>query len=376
MEIAQSLISPPGDTIQEHIDFIGMSQAELAERMGRPKEKINDIIKGREPITTTTAFQLDKVLGIPANFWLNREKTYRKELYELMQQEELELQKDWLTAFPVNEIRKLGWLPDTREKHILVDHLLKFFGVASTEEWETIYVAEEVSVAFRVSLAHTQSPHAISAWLRMGELQSKNLQIAPFDKKKFKEALFEIKELAFIMPEDFAGKLQNICANCGVALVYTPKLPKAPISGATRWFHNKPVIQLSGRYKTDDHFWFTFFHEAAHIILHGKKDIFLEDVSGTKINQEKEEQANSFASKILLPERQLNEIIHAAPHSVQSIQAFANKFKTPAGVIIGRLQHLKIIPFSMGNELRRKIELVNDAAKTSRREVFSTDTHR
>lgn len=70
-----------------------MSQAELAERMGRPKEKVNDIIKGREPITTATAFQLEKVLGIPASFWLNREKTYRKELYELQQQEELEKRK-------------------------------------------------------------------------------------------------------------------------------------------------------------------------------------------------------------------------------------------------------------------------------------------
>ena len=79
------LLSPPGDTIQEHIDFIGMSQAELAERMGRPKEKINDVIKGREPISEATAFQLETVLGIPASFWLNREKTYRKELYELQQ---------------------------------------------------------------------------------------------------------------------------------------------------------------------------------------------------------------------------------------------------------------------------------------------------
>ncbi|VAW19811.1 Antitoxin HigA / unknown domain [hydrothermal vent metagenome] len=356
-EIAKSLLSPPGDTIQEHIDFIGMSQAELAERMGRPKEKINDIIKGREPITIATAFQLEKVLGIPATFWLNREKTYRKELYELQQQEELEFKKDWLAAFPINELRKLGWLPDTREKHILVDNLLKFFGVASTEEWETIYVAEEVSVAFRVSLAHTQSPHAISAWLRMGELQTKDLQISPFDKKKFKEALAVIKELAFLMPEDFAKQLQNICAQCGVAVIYTPKLPKAPISGATRWFHNKPIIQLSGRFKTNDHFWFTFFHEAAHIILHGKKDIFLENVAGTEIDQEKEEEANAFAAKILLTEAQLQEIINSAPLTVDSIHEFANKFRTPTGVIIGRLQHLKLIPFSIGNSFREKIDL-------------------
>ncbi|MFM2387550.1 MAG: hypothetical protein RL660_2307 [Bacteroidota bacterium] len=357
LEIAKSLLSPPGDTIQEHIDFIGMSQAELAERMGRPKEKINDVIKGREPISTATAFQLEKVLGISASFWLNREKTYRKELYELQQQEELERQKGWLCAFPINEMRKYAWIPDTKEKHTSVDNLLKFFSVASTEEWERIYVDEEVSVAFKISLAHTKSPHAISAWLRKGEIQAKEIDVAEFDKKKFKEAMAEIKEVAFLMPDNYTKQLRNICAKCGVAVVLTQNLPKAPISGATRWFHNKPIIQLSGRFRTNDHFWFTFFHEAAHIILHGKKDIFLENVEGTETDQEKEEEANAFAAKILLTENELQQIIDAAPLTEKMIYEFANKFRTPPGVIIGRLQHLKLIPFHIGNSFRRKIDL-------------------
>jgi Zn-dependent peptidase ImmA (M78 family) len=263
-----------------------------------------------------------------------------------------------LDAFPVNEMKKFGWLPDTREKHVLVDGLLKFFSVASTDEWDRIYIAKEVSVAFRVSLAHTQSPHAISAWLRRGEIQAKEIEIAEFDKKKFKEAIVEIKELAFLMPDDFTQQLQNICAKCGVAVVFTQNLPKAPISGATRWFHNKPIIQLSGRFRTNDHFWFTFFHEAAHIILHGKKDIFLENVEGTEIDQEKEEEAHAFAAKILLTENELQEIIDAAPLNEEMISEFAKKFRTPAGVIIGRLQHLKLIPFSIGNGFRQKIDLV------------------
>jgi addiction module HigA family antidote len=360
LEIAKSLLSPPGDTIQEHLDYIGMSQAELAERMGRPKEKINDVIKGREPITPATAFQLEKVIGIPASFWLNREKTYRTELYELQQQEELEKQIDWLSAFPVNEMKKYGCLPETNEKHILVDSLLKFFCVASPEEWKKIYVEAEVSVAVRVSLAHTQSPHAISAWLRMGEIQAKELEIAEFDKKKFKDTLNDLKELAYVMPEDFIKQLQTRCANCGVAVVFTRNLPKAPISGATRWFHNKPIIQLSGRFKTNDHFWFTFFHEAAHILLHGKKDIFLENVEGTAMDQEKEKEANTFAAKLLLSENELQEIQNALPLTEKTIYAFSEKFRTPPGVIIGRLHHLKLIPFSFGNEFRKKVDLFGE----------------
>lgn len=357
LEIAKSLLSPPGDTIQEHIDFIGMSQAELAERMGRPKEKINDIIKGREPITTATAFQLEKVLGIPASFWLNREKTYRKELYELQQQEELEKKKDWMKAFPVYEMQKYGWLPDTKEKHILVDSLLKFFCIASTDEWERIYVDEEVSVAFRVSLANTKSPHAISAWLRMGEIQAKEINVAEFDKRKFKGALAEIKELAFLMPDDFSKKLQIICAKCGVAVVFTQNLPKAPISGATRWFHNKPIIQLSGRFKTNDHFWFTFFHEAAHIILHGKKDIFLENVEGTETDQEKEDEANAFAARTLIDDKDWKEIIANLPLMPMEIEEYARKLRVAPGIIVGRLQHEDLVSKTFGNDLKTKTEL-------------------
>lgn len=197
LEIAKSLLSPPGDIIQEHIDFIGMSQAELAERMGRPKEKINDVIKGREPISMATAFQLENVLGIPASFWLNREKTYRKELYELQQRDKLEMEKDWLSEFPVNEMQKFRWLTKTREKHILMDNLLKFFCVASTEEWERIYVDKEVSVAFRVSLARAQSPHAISARLRKGEIQAKEIELQNLIKRSSKKHWKKLKSWLF-----------------------------------------------------------------------------------------------------------------------------------------------------------------------------------
>ena len=355
----RELLSPPGDTIQETIDMMGMTQAELAERMGRPKEKVNDVIKGREPISTSTAFQLEKVLGIPASFWLNREKEYRKELFELDEQAFYESCIGWLQNFPLLQMKKLEWLPSTREKAVLVEAMLKFFGVARPEEWSRIYVHEEVSVAFRVSLANTQNPHAVSAWLRQGELQAKHLNVPEFDKKRFREKLFTIKELAYEMPDDFANQLQQMCAECGVAVVYTPNLPKAPISGATRWFHNKPIIQMSGRFKTDDHFWFTFFHEAGHIILHGKKDIFLENLEGTEIDQEKEQEANDFASKMLMHQMAYRAVENSFPLYDEKIIELAKEWRIPPGVIVGRLQHMGHLTYKEFNTLKRKINLFN-----------------
>ena len=357
------LISPPGDTIQETLDEIGMSQAELAERMGRPKEKINDIIKGREPITTHTAFQLEKVLNIPASFWLNREKEYRRRLYELEQQQRMEEALGWLDNFPLGAMKKMGILPKTRKKVELVDLLLHFFNIASPKQWETIYIAKEVSIAFRISLANTKDPYAISVWLRKGEVDADSLDLAEFDKKRFRNMLREVKELAYEFPADFAIRLQQMCAKTGVAVVYTPPLPKAPISGAVRWIRHHPLIQLSGRYKTDDHFWFTFFHEAAHILLHGKKDVFLEEVKGTFIDQAKEEEANRFAARFLLKEAEFQKILGNDILTKEMILDYSRKFRTPPGVIIGRLQHEGVLRFSEGNNLRRKINLFDDEGK-------------
>ncbi len=127
--------------------------------------------------------------------------------------------------------------------------------------------------------------------------------------------------------------LRVMCHDCGVALVYTRQLPKAPISGASRWFRQTPLIQLSDRFKTADQFWFSFFHEAGHIILHGKKDIFLEDLKGTLADKNKEEEANNYAASLLLPETELQEILASQPLTTEIIRGFAQKFSVPAGII-------------------------------------------
>mgnify|MGYP001591444739 CR=1 FL=1 len=40
-------ISPPGETLAEKLDELGMSQAELAQRMGRPQKTVGEIIYGK-----------------------------------------------------------------------------------------------------------------------------------------------------------------------------------------------------------------------------------------------------------------------------------------------------------------------------------------
>ena len=360
LQLQKELLSPPGDTIQETIDTIGMSQAELAERIGRPKEKLNSLIKGNEPLTLKTAILLERVLGIPASFWMEREREYQLELSKIEQQEFLISCIEWVQNFPVAALKKMGWLPDTTDNAELSDSMLKFFSVASPDQWNNIYLNGTINAAFKISLANTQSPHAISAWLRIGEHKSRQQELPAFNKQKFQNALTDIRTLVVNQPDDYLQQLQQRCAGCGVAVVYTPCLPKAPIAGATWWKGNNPIIQLSGRYKTNDSFWFAFYHEAGHIIKHGKKEIFLEDVEGSPVDVAKEKEADEFAQKQLFPSAALNRLKEIFKLKEFDIKEFAAMYNTHPAIIVGQLQHLKVIDHSKFNFLKVPITIMNN----------------
>jgi len=354
--IARELLTKPGDTILETIEFLRMSQAELAERIGKTPAKVNDLISGKAPISVNTAMQLEKVLGIDMQFWLNREMHYREKLARIEQDELLEQNIDWLKKQPIKELQKFGYLKSGALRTQMVEECLQFYGVASPVQWETVYVQNYTQTSFRKSSAHQTLFSSMAAWLRIGELKLRKQQLPAFNKERFKIALSEIKTLVASQPEDFPTRLQDLCNQAGVAVIYSTSLPKAPISGAARWVGGTPLIQITDRYKTNDHFWFTFFHEAGHILLHGKKDIFIEELEGIENDKGKEQEANDFARDWLLPDSFLNQIENG--HIDEKIvRRIAREFATHPAIVVGRLQNLNKAPHSFGANLKIKINL-------------------
>lgn len=346
LEAKKALLSCPGDTIQDTIDEVGMSQAELAERLGRSIPKLNELIKGKAPITKDTATKLEYVLGIPTSFWLNLERRYQDEKLEIEQLAFLEECKLWLKSFPINIMKKMGLLPNSTEKHILVESLLKFFRVASPTQWSEIYVGK--SLAFKIELRHTAEPEAISVWLRLGELQAEGVVVENFEKKILRKRLLDIQKLSFEQPADWMNKLQEICAECGIALVYTPCISKAPIYGATRWIKNNtiPLIQLTDRGKDYNSFWFTFYHELGHVLYHGKKDIFLNGLDGIIPDKEKEDEADEFASKMLLSDKERNVLFSYFHFDKEIVLTFSEKFKKHPSIVVTQLQREGLVQYN------------------------------
>jgi addiction module HigA family antidote len=357
LELRKSLLSPPGDTLQEHIEHIGMSQAELAERMGRSIPKLNELIKGKAPLSKDTALKLEYVLNIPASFWLNREQEYQEELLEIEKLEFLESNESWLNGFPIPMLKKLNLITQSNKKTELVDSLLKFFRVASPVEWSSVY--EHQSLAFKIDLKHQIDPKSIATWLRIGEYQAEKIELMDFDKKKLTESLPKIQSICFQPPKNWMKELQNVFASFGVALVYTPSVPKAPIYGAARWIKNKsiPLIQLTDRQKDYNAFWFSLYHELAHIRYHNKSEIFIEGIESIEPNPEKEKEADDFASKIMMSESALIQLKNEEFKSIQSLENFSNKFKINISILVSQLQRIKKLSYNDFKVNRLKIKV-------------------
>ena len=146
----------------------------------------------------------------------------------------------------------------------------------------------------------------------------------------------------------------ELCASCGVAVAFVCELPKTA-SGATRWLSPiKALMQLSLRYKTDDQMWFTFFHEAAHILLHSKRSIFIEE---TNYDSKEDIKANRFATEFLIPPNRLGEITSQKPISNAAIRQFAQSLGIAPGIVVGQLQHKGLLPPSHCNDLKRKLKM-------------------
>ena len=352
-EYQPSTISKPGLTILDLLEEKGWTQTNLASRMGRPINKINEIIKGKISITPETAIQLERVLGVPSSFWNNRQKRYDEFLANEKEKEKLSKHINWLKKFPINEITKLRWIEKKKNDIEQISELLNFLGISSPDEWSNVWMSPKVS--YKQSQAFTRKPEANSVWLRKGELEAQNLSCGIFERNQFIQSLKSIRELTTTEPEYFENIMVKLCANAGVALIFIQRLKGLPVYGITKWINpKKAMIQLSLYRKYEDYFWFTFFHEAAHIILHGKKDVFIENDVSTNINI-KEKEANNFARDFLVPKSEWEKFVDTnTEFNDQIIIGFAHKVNISPSIIVGRLQRENRIGFSKSNHLRRK----------------------
>lgn len=353
-------VSHPGRTLAAKLEELKMSSKEFAVRTGKPEKTISNVLTGDSAITSDMAVLFEDVLSIPAHFWLIRQNNYDEAVARLKRVEAVQMAVVWAKLFPYAEMAKLGWIKTTNSLEEKVEALFKFFRLSSPDAFEDYYFKQKLKVNFRLTLAHEKKPYAVAAWLRQGEIQASQLETIPYSEKILVSKLPEIKTLMANHPADFFKRLQAICLEAGVKVVYTPCLKGASIHGSTRWLADTPLVQMSAKYAKNDIFWFTFFHELAHIIKHGKKYIALEnEVDYDDESKVEEQEADDFAVKWTFSNEEEKEVLRHIPLTDSDILRFAKKFNTHPAMIIGRFHHKKLLPFSIGNNLIEKIEISN-----------------
>jgi HTH-type transcriptional regulator/antitoxin HigA len=344
---------PPSEYLAEVLEEFGMSQADLARRAGRPVQVINEIIKGTKAITAETAVQFEQVLGVPAYIWLNLDREYQLTKARLHELKHLKQESTLLPEFPYKELAKCGLVKQVRDNIEKTRELLRFFGVASFATLANIHTA-----AFRKAQRVTASPYALAAWLRWGELQAATIETEPFNTTALRAVIENIRALTCEVPEEFQPKLTQQLARCGVAFVLVPHLPKTYAHGATFWVQSaKAVVQMSTRGKYSDIFWFSLFHEIGHVLLHGKRDVFIEEPDAVK--DAKEIEADTFARDTLIPSGAYRLFIERKEFSTQAVRQFAKQIGIAPGIVVGRLQHDGYLPRSHLNSLREQYEVLH-----------------
>jgi HTH-type transcriptional regulator/antitoxin HigA len=355
---APDFVPPPGETIAELLEEHEMTQTDLARRLGVSLKHLNQVVKGKASISAELALGLERVFSAPADFWLAREAIFRAHEARAEEGPDLVRAMGWAEGFPLKELQKRGFIPRQAKGEELVASLLSFLGIAGPKQWES------PAVAYRKSHKIQSDEYALSAWLRIGEIEARDVNCKPYDADAFRDALEQARELTCRSPEEWETELVRLCANAGVAVVIVEHFKAAKVNGATRWLTpSKALIQLSIRYRWEDIFWFTFFHEAGHVLLHQKKDVFVEPEKRPTAESadprliDLEEEADRFAGRILIPTRFESRL---AALQVGDITSFADRLGIAPAIVVGRLQHDGYMPYSQGNHLRRRLKIVED----------------
>jgi len=194
---------------------------------------------------------------------------------------------------------------------------------------------------------------ALSLWLRQGELKAAAITTNSWNAKKLRESVPALRRLSKRKsPLGFVSHLRTLCSAAGVAVVFVRAPSGCRASGASRFVSpEKAMIILSFRNLSDDHFWFTFFHEVGHLLLHGRDATFIDGDETAR--SEREREANSFAACALIPIDRHEEMLSLAPRMEQVVR-FAVSAGIAPGIVVGQMQHSKSIGQEQLNFLKRR----------------------
>ncbi|MGP6174077.1 HigA family addiction module antitoxin [Corynebacterium sp. A21] len=349
----------PGTYLEEWIEDNPVSQHELAAKLGCSNKHLSRVINGHNSISPDFACRLELTTGISAEFWLVHQAKFDARTKKItISQEDISTVKSLFPADCLAPLRKAGIITGSwRKAEDLVREIFQKFRVASTPGLK-ISLAQQTSVAYRQSTAYDVKNGALGSWLLLAEnlAQESAYSLSEFSADLLRDKIPVLRDLTLKEPDSFVSEVSRELAKCGVGFVALKDIPGARVNGASFMQNGNPIICVTDRFHREDNFWFTLFHEIAHVLHDDISAPLIDTEEGvTSPKDDREKNANDWASAHLLnPEyhEALSQI-----HSKDAAEELAREAGVSVGIIIGRMHHLDLKDHRWGRDKIRTFKL-------------------
>lgn len=328
-------VFPPGEYLKDVLEARGWSQTEFAEIIGRPTRVVNEIIATKRSVTPETARELAAALDTSAQYWLNLESAYQLSRVPPVN-ERISREATLRRRFPVREMMKRGWIPETDDFEVLEKSTYDFFDIAAAND-DILF-----SHAARRSAPQSDITELQWAWIfRVGQLAEAS-QLPPYSAAKLREALPALEAL-MTEPEE-VRHVPRILAECGVRFVVVEPIPGSEIHGVCFWLNDgkSPVIGLTLKWDYIDRFWFNLRHEIEHVLNGDGKNGVITDVFDEPGDDEEQCEivANAAGAEFCVPQARLRDFMarHHPAYSTKNFIGFCRLVGRHPGIVAGQLQ--------------------------------------
>lgn len=343
--------SKPGDTVLTLMRRRNVTADSLAAALPGGLDAVRGLFDGSSRVDDAVAEGLSAVVGGSAGFWLKRQANYERAVERVVHAVPEGEFDGWLRNVPVPGGRA-GDVRSEKGRRQAVRQRLIFFNVNNLETWTRRYGSIRSETQFRTSPALASDDGAVSMWLRQGELEAALHSAAAWNAKGLEASVGEIRGLSRIgHPSRFLPKLRAVLARSGVVLAIVKAPSGCRASGAARMISpDRAMILMSFRFRADDQFWFTLFHEVGHLVLHGGCS-FVDDEE--TLEDDREQEANAFARDCIIPPERRPEF-RDLPPAREAVLRFSVSCGIAPGLTVGQMQHRKMIGHDRLNGLKRR----------------------
>lgn len=351
----------PGYYVEEIIDDMEITQEEFAIRLGTTPKTISKLLAGEINLSNDLAIKLSNMLGTSIDVWLNLQKEYEKKKAEIKNKQDIDNQIEIVSMIDYQYFTSLGVVAAARRAEDKVINLRSYLMISDLN----ILREKDFLVNYRSAITNVTEKNIINSrvWLQTAINMGRKEDIRPFDAKKLKFYIPEIRSMTVESPNVFLPRLKEIFEDCGVTFVLLPYLKNSGITGAVKWINpNKVILALNDRRNFADGFWFSMFHEIKHVLQQKIKTTFISqenrNMNIESLNENLEKEADDFAKTILIPQDEYDAFISRKNFSDNAICSFSRKINIQPGITLGRLQHDGYVALNRGTNLKIKYKII------------------